>query len=107
MMYFFELFSFNILPFIFHLEDGERRSQPYSGEYDWLGPDLTRNTRGQYILVFPAVLVTPFLLQSRSEPITITDMLSHYPPSEFRLPHYVYDCTFSARTRSPPMIRGI
>ena len=34
-------------------------SQPYSGEYNWLGPDLTLNTRGRYILIFPVVLITP------------------------------------------------
>ena len=47
-----------------HLEYGERRSQPYSDEYDWLGPDLTQNTRGRYILIFPVVLITPKALRS-------------------------------------------
>ena len=41
------------------LEDVERHSQLYSGEYDWLGPYLTQNTRGQYILILLAVLITP------------------------------------------------
>ena len=35
-----------------------RHSQPYSQECDWLGPDLTQNNQGQYILIFPAVLIT-------------------------------------------------
>ena len=30
-----------------HLEDDERRSQPYSYGYYWLGPDLKQNTQGQ------------------------------------------------------------
>ena len=30
-----------------HLEDGERKSQPCSKKYDWLGPDLMRKTQGQ------------------------------------------------------------
>ena len=29
------------------MEDGERHSQSYSDEYDWLGPDLKRNTQGR------------------------------------------------------------
>ena len=41
------------------MEDGERRSQPHSVERDWLGPDITQNTPGRYILVLSAVLVTP------------------------------------------------
>ena len=40
------------------MEGGERLSQPHSGEYDWLGPDLTRNTRGRYIPILLIVLVT-------------------------------------------------
>ena len=30
----------------------------HSVEYDWLGPYLTQNTQGQYILILPAVLIT-------------------------------------------------
>ena len=40
------------------MEDVERRSQSNSVEYDWLGPDLTRNTKGRYILIFLAVLIS-------------------------------------------------
>ena len=61
------IFSLLIIPFNFrlqfsslnlHLEDGERRSQPYPGEYYWLGPDPMQNTRGSYILIFLVVLIT-------------------------------------------------
>ena len=40
------------------MEGGKRRPQAHSGEYDWLGPDLIRNTRERYILIFLMVLVT-------------------------------------------------
>ena len=40
-----------------HLEDGERHPQPYSGEYYWLGPDLTQNTRGRCILILSVFLI--------------------------------------------------
>ena len=35
------------------MEDGERRFQSHPIEYDWLGPDLTQNTQGHFILIFP------------------------------------------------------
>ena len=35
----------NVIPFTFHLEDGEIRSQSCSDEHDWFSPDLTWNTR--------------------------------------------------------------
>ena len=43
------------------MEGGERRSQSHSGEYYWLGPDLTQNTRGRYIHIFmvEVVMLTP------------------------------------------------
>ena len=43
-LFLFNYLGSNVLPFTFHVEDGERRSQPYSGEYDWLNLDLMRNT---------------------------------------------------------------
>ena len=39
------------------MENGERRSQSHSREYYWLGPDILRNTRGQYILVLLVALI--------------------------------------------------
>ena len=39
------------------MEGGERPYQSYYGEYDWLDPELTRNTRGQYIPILPAEIV--------------------------------------------------
>ena len=38
------------------MKDGERRPQSNSGEYDWLGPDLTRNKRGQLYPYIPSGL---------------------------------------------------
>ena len=49
----------DILPFTFHVEDGKRCHQSHSRKYDWLVPDLTKNTRGCYILIFLGVLITP------------------------------------------------
>ena len=40
------------------VEDGKSRFQPHSREYDWLVPDLTRDTRERYITIFLAVLIT-------------------------------------------------
>ena len=39
------------------MEGGERRSQSHSGEYYWLGPDLTQNIWVRYIPIFPVVVV--------------------------------------------------
>ena len=39
------------------MEGGERRSKLYSGEYDWLGPDLTQNGQGQYIPILTVAVV--------------------------------------------------
>ena len=47
----------DVLPFTFHVEGIETRSQSYSREYGWLGLDLTRNTQGRYILIFLDVLI--------------------------------------------------
>ena len=41
------------------MEDGERHPQLNYLEYDWLGPHLTRNTLGRYILILLEVLMTP------------------------------------------------
>ena len=41
------------------MEDGKVRPQSHSGEYDWLVPELTRNTRGRHIPVLPVFLITP------------------------------------------------
>ena len=39
------------------MEGGERHSQSHSIEYDWLVPDLTRNTLVRYIPIFLLVLI--------------------------------------------------
>ena len=40
------------------MEGGERHSQPYYVEDDLLDPYLTQNTRGRYIPILLAVLIT-------------------------------------------------
>ena len=52
------------------VECGERRSPSHSREYHWLWPDLTHNTRGRHIPIFPLVLVslTPDVLAWRFSP---------------------------------------
>ena len=73
---------------------GERYSQLNSGEYDWLGPELTRNKQGRYILISPMVLINP----TRMVLITCPKLVSHYPPLAERLlksgyvPHVQYQC---------------
>ena len=62
------------------MEDGETRSQSHPVEYDWLGPDLTRNTRGRYILIFTTVLISPIHVVC-----TGLESVSHYPPFTRRL----------------------
>ena len=86
------------------MEDGERRPQTYSEEYDWLVPDLTWNNRGQYIQIFMEVLINLIRMAHTSGP----NPVSHYLPLEWRLIKYVYYLIFSTSMRQPPpMIRGI
>ena len=54
--------------------------QAHPGEYDWLDPDLTQNTRGNYILILPAFLITPTRMVC-----TGPKWVSHYPPLAWRL----------------------
>ena len=54
----FNYFDFDVLHSIFRMEDGERRSQSYYREYDWLGPYPTHNTQGRYTTILPVVLIT-------------------------------------------------
>ena len=77
------------------MEDGERPSQPHFEEYDLLGPDLTKNTQGQYILIFSSLLITPTRMAHTYSP----KLVPHYPPSDLRLIQSVYDRTFSAIVR--------
>ena len=48
-----------VLPLNSPVEDVERLSQSCFREYYWLVPYLTQNTRGQYIPILQAVLITP------------------------------------------------
>ena len=71
----------NVIPFTFRVKDGERHPQLHSGEYYWLGPDLTRNTRRRCILIFPAFLIT----LNRIVLMTGPKSVSHYTPLAQRL----------------------
>ena len=62
------------------MEDGHRCPQSYSGEYGWLGPDITQNTRGRYILILAAILIALVLLQSSSLKSTVPNPGLHYLP---------------------------
>ena len=44
----FNYLASDVLPFTFHLEDGEILSQLCSNEHDWFIPDLIQNTRGRW-----------------------------------------------------------
>ena len=44
----FNYLDSGVLPFTFHLEDGERRSQSCSDEHDLFSPYLTWNTQGRW-----------------------------------------------------------
>ena len=85
-----------------HLDYGERNYQPYSREYDWLGPDLTRNTWGLYILILPGALITLTLILLMTGP----KLVSYYLPSVCSLTKYVYYCTFSASVRHKYSLLG-
>ena len=56
-------------------------SQPYSEEYTWLGPDLAQNTRGLYILIVQAVLITLIYIAHTFGP----KVVSYYAPSVCKL----------------------
>ena len=43
----FNYLDLNVLPFTFHMEDGERRPQLFSYEHDWFRPDLKKKSRGR------------------------------------------------------------
>ena len=74
---------------------GKRNSQTFSQKNDWLCPDLTWNTQRRYILKFLAVLITLVILQYISEPISVTNTVSHYPPYACKSTNSVYDRTSS------------
>ena len=57
----FNFFDSDVIHFNFCMEDGQKRSQSHSVEYDWLGPELMLDTRGRYIPIFPVALITPTL----------------------------------------------
>ena len=57
-----------------------------------LGPYLMQNTRGQYILIFPSVLIT----STRMVLMTGPKLISHYLPLARMSIHSVYDRIFSA-----------
>ena len=82
------------------MEDGKIRPQSHSVEYDWLGPDLMRNTRARYILILPVVLITSTPYSPATEVLPGLEFGSHYLPFARRLLHYVYIMPF--RVIHPP-----
>ena len=72
------------------MEDGERRSQPYSVEYDWFSSDLTQNNRVQLCPNVPSGFN-----YSESLVVPCSPSESYYPPSARRLIQSVYNRTFS------------
>ena len=68
------------------MEDGEINFQPNYREYYWLGPDLAQNKQGHYILILPAVLITPVTIQYLGiNHVTVPDLVSHCTPIVRRL----------------------
>ena len=59
--------------------------------YEWLGTDLTQNILGHYIPILPTVLITLTSMVLMTGP----KLVSHYPPSVWRLTQSLYDRTFS------------
>ena len=77
------------------MEYGERHSQPYYREYDWLVPYVTQNTQGLYIRIFPEVLINPTHMLLMTGP----KLVLHYTPYVWRLKKYLYDRTFSTSVK--------
>ena len=82
------------------MEDGERRSQPYSGEYDWLDPDRTLNTKVQYILIVLAV----FIALEHMVLIIGSMLVSHYLHSKWRLKNMYMTIRSVPACNNPPNI---
>ena len=51
------------------MEDVEKCPQSHPGKYDWLRPEPTQNTQGNYTLILPAILInqTHMVLNERSK----------------------------------------
>ena len=79
------------------MEDGERHPKPYYRECDWLGPYLTRNTRGEYILILPAAIIPTRMIL-----MTGPKLVYNYQASAWRLTQSVYDRTLSASMQPSP-----
>ena len=95
----FKYLESDVLAFAFQLEDGERRSQSCSDEYYWFSSDLTRNTWGQWCPNIPGGLNYSKTVNFTWRKHSFSDLVSHYPPSSWRLTQSIYDCKFSASVR--------
>ena len=62
----FNYLDSDVIPFASTSKTVKDTRNHITKEYDWLGPDLTQNTQGWYILILPEVLIAPILLQSSS-----------------------------------------
>ena len=56
-----------------------RLSQSYYGKYDWLWPEFTQNTQGQYVLIFRIVLV----------PLTPDSPVQRFIPNLIQYNYYI------------------
>ena len=116
------------------MEGFERCSQSHSRKYDWLGPDLMKNTQGRYILILLVVWAIALKQIGRAianryrsqthEKYTRTVYLhitgsGHYVHPSWAQPSYIYlllitscveviiifICSTVKRATLPPMIR--
>ena len=81
----FNYFDSDVIPLTFRVGDCERNFQSHSRSYDRLGPDLTQNTWGRYILILPVVLATPTPASPAPEVLPTLDLRLHYLPLAWSL----------------------
>ena len=101
----FNYFDSDVLTFTFCMEDGERCPQSHSVEYDWIGPEPTRNSRRRYI----STLLVSLITQTPASPA----QRFYLELSWYHIVHLLcggYDSIHMFRHstyNTPPMIRGI
>ena len=93
----FNYLDSNVIPFTFHVEDGERRSQSCYNEHNCFRPDLKRNTQGQWCPNITGGFNYSKPVGCNRRKHACPELVSHYPPSVWRLTKFVYGRNFSAR----------